>query len=118
MYIFVICYCGSRPAPPPGRATILINCEFREAEQRFLLLFLKEENPIRSVVFWGHAPKPPGSASPKFFWMLVYIRYLILWQTCCMQPPPPERATISTKCEFCEAEQRFLLLFLEKEESY
>jgi hypothetical protein len=36
---------------------------------------------------WGHAPRPPGSASPSF------------WSV-----------------HFCEAEQRFLLLFLEKEE--
>jgi hypothetical protein len=40
------------------------------------------------LVNWGHAPKPPGSASPSFGLPTV----------------------------FREAEQRFLLLFLEKEE--
>jgi hypothetical protein len=61
-----------------------------------LLLFLEKEESTRSIaslgmfwlIFWGLAPRPPGSASPNYR----------LAKT------------------FREAEQRFLLLFLEKEE--
>jgi hypothetical protein len=41
---------------------------------------------------WGQAPKPPGSASPR------------------------DGSEMVSAKTFCEAEQRFLLLFLEKEE--
>jgi hypothetical protein len=62
---------------------------FREAEQRFLLLFLeKKKSTKRLIGFWGQAPRPPGSASPSF----------------------------GLSMAFREAEQHFLLLFLEKEE--
>jgi hypothetical protein len=63
-----------------------------------LLLFLEKEEYYYNIFnryywpikFLGHAAKPPGSASPRFGPGIV----------------------------FREAEQRFLLLFLEKEEYY
>jgi hypothetical protein len=36
---------------------------FCEAE---LTLFAKKKNTFRRIVFWGLAPRPPGSASPRF----------------------------------------------------
>jgi hypothetical protein len=65
------------------------------------------------LVSWGHAPKPPGSASPKSQLKNVFCKAgLISFQinfgvglVSLVQPT-----------DFCEAEQRFLLLFLEKEE--
>jgi hypothetical protein len=50
---------------------------------------LESVKPHEPHGFWGHAPKPPGSASPSFEHGIV----------------------------FREAELRFLLLFLEKEEN-
>jgi hypothetical protein len=63
---------------------------FLEKEEyiKIRILFCEQNEAIRLVGFWGHAPKPPGSASPKFGYGIA----------------------------FCEAEQRFLPLFLEKEE--
>jgi hypothetical protein len=46
---------------------------------------------LEALFYWGQAPKPPGSASPSFGYAYIVFR---------------------------EAEQRFLLLFLEKEESH
>jgi hypothetical protein len=67
----------------PGR----LRRGFCEAEQRFLLLFPEKEE--YQLIPWGQAPKPPGSASPRF--------------------------GLPT---FCEAEHRFSHVFLGKEEYF
>jgi hypothetical protein len=56
----------------------------------FCFFFWKRRRLFDELVPWGHASKPPGSASPRLGYRIV----------------------------FCEAEQRFLLLFPEKEENY
>jgi hypothetical protein len=66
---------------------------FREAERRFLLLFLEKEGCCSSEdtvvhILGGKPPNPQGSLRSKFW----------------------------AGGTFREAEQRFLLLFLEKEE--
>jgi hypothetical protein len=48
-----------------------------------LLLFWKRRIPLNVEFYWGHAPRPPGSASPSFGEPII----------------------------FCEAEQTLLLLF-------
>jgi hypothetical protein len=116
---------GQAPKPP-GSASPRVGqpITFREAKLRFSLLFLEKEKFYRSIVnqnirharphyecssfspcqlhqllvissnftgfFWGQAPKPPGSASPR----------------------------VGQPITFREAELRFLLLFLEREEFY
>jgi hypothetical protein len=86
---------GGTPPDPLGRLRRRLGSlkAFRAAEPRFLLLFPgKRRIPVglkHRRVLLGHAPRPPGSASPKVG-----------------QP----------KWSFREAEPRFLLLFPEKEE--
>jgi hypothetical protein len=38
---------------------------FCEAELTLLLLFWKRRKPLNVEFCWGHAPRPPGSASPR-----------------------------------------------------
>jgi hypothetical protein len=66
-------------------------------------------------IFWGHAPKPPGSASPRFGLSEIFCEAeLLLFASFSRKRRtlPPRTSPVV----FCEAKQRFLLLFLEKEE--
>jgi hypothetical protein len=45
---------------------------FCEAELTLLLLFWKRRKWVNVEFCWGHAPRPPGSASPRFVQAIVF----------------------------------------------
>jgi hypothetical protein len=58
---------GARPQTPRvGFAEIWVKETFCEAELMLLLLFWKRRKRLNVEFCWGHAPRPPGSASPRF----------------------------------------------------
>jgi hypothetical protein len=102
-----------------------------------LLLFWKRRKWLNVEFCWGQAPRPPGSASPRFgvkqssakqnnafcffFWkkknmMRVIYHEVSFWGARPPDPPGSASPRFGVKPIFCEAEQRFLLLFLEKED--
>jgi hypothetical protein len=77
--------------------------------------------------YWGQAPKPPGSASPSFGLpvfcggkrILLTISRFKSGEMRFLRPFLDKEVISLNKVHlvvFCEAEPRFLLLFLEKEE--